>query len=378
MFDFLCLNPDYFGIDISDLSLKIIKLKKKRGLLALSSFGEKSIPKGIVDSGEIKDEESLAKIIKEAVRQTEGEKIKTKYAVCSLPEEKSYLQVIQIPKMQDDEIKNAVRFEAENYIPIPIDGAYMDFQVIKPVCDHLDHLDILIAALPKKIVDPYISVLRKAGTISLAMEIESLSIARALIKGGMNPFPVLIIDVGATRTSFIIFSGYSIRFTSSISTSSKDFTDAIARAMNVGLEEAEDLKRKYGIWGPPKVVLKEKTGDSTFEKEIAGDEKISACTKPILDDLMCKIKNHLDYYHAHFEHEHLPSNVNQVGKILLCGGGANLKGLKEFIMKEIKIKTEVGDPWVNISKCPLEMPFEKSLGFATAFGLAQRKEIYAP
>jgi len=95
MFDFLNLTPEHFGIDISDLSLKIVKLKKKRGSFVFSSFGERDIPKGVISSGEIKDEAILTKLIRDAVKDVNGEKIKTKYVVASLPEEKSYLQVIQ-------------------------------------------------------------------------------------------------------------------------------------------------------------------------------------------------------------------------------------------------------------------------------------------
>lgn len=372
MFDYFNLNPDFFGLDISDLSLKIAKLKKSRGLI-LSSFGEKQIPKGIVESGEIKNEVALVKIIKEGIKGVEGEKLQTKYAACSLPEEKSYLQVIQIPKMQEEEIGNAVRFEAENYIPLPIDDVYLDFQVIKPYIDNSDHLDILISAIPKNIADSYVSVLNRAGILPLAMEVEGLSIARALIKEERAPYPVLLIDCGATMTSFIIFSGSSIRFTSSIPASSDDLTLAIAAAMKTSMEKAEEAKKKYGILGLQKIFLKEKTGDFKFEKEILSDKKFFEIIKPALDDLVEKIKEHINYYQMHFTNGHLPSNARNIEKILLCGGGANLKGFCEFLTKELKIKTELGDPRTNIPKSISSLSFETSLSFSTAIGLALRK-----
>jgi type IV pilus assembly protein PilM len=373
MFNFLNLNPEYFGLDISDLSLKIVNLKKKKGSFKLVSFSEKEIPKGIIDSGEIKDEDSLAKIIKSSLKEIKGEKIKTNYVVCSLPEEKSYLQVIQMPKMKQEEIENAVNFEAENYIPLPIEDVYLGFQTINPFSGKLDHTDVLIGATPKNIVDPYISVLKKSGLKPLALEIESLSIARSVIKDEAVPYPVLLIDLGATRTSFIIFSGYSIRFTSSIPTSSQDITMALAAALKTDLPKAEDIKRKYGIMGQPKVLLKEKTGDFKFEKEIQEDQRFLELVRPVLNDLIWKIKTYIDYYQAHFGNDHLPSNNKNIEKIVLCGGGANLKGLPEFLTRELKIKTEVGSPLVNIPGCCPTLSIEKSLGFSTALGLAMRK-----
>jgi len=361
MLEFLTLKPEVFGLDISDLSLKIIKLKKKRGILGLASFGEAEIKPGIIEEGEIKDEEALAKIIGEAILKVKGEKLKTKYVACSLPEEKAFLQVIQMPKMTDEELKKAVRFEAENYIPLPIEEVYLDFQQVLPLYNHLDHLDVLIAALSKKTVDPYVALLKKAGFIPWVLEIESQAISRALVKNEVSPFPVLLIDLGATRTSFIIFSGYSLKFTSSIpSVSSQKFTEAISRSLKVDLAEAEKLKLKYGI----KADIKNK-GKEIFEALI-----------PALSYLVEKIKTHLSYYQTHVSHEHLSLDGKGVSKIFLCGGGANLQGLSDFLSSELKISVELGNPWINILPEPLkEVPrlsYEKSLSYTTALGLALR------
>lgn len=179
MLDALNLKPEAFGLDISDLSLKIVKLKKKGKFFSLSSFGETEIKPGIISGGEIKDGKALSKMISLALKNVSGEKLKTKYVVASLPEEKSFLQVIQLPRMKEEELKKAVYFEAENYVPLPIDRVYLDSQIVPPLTNHLDHLDVLIAALPKKTVDPYLSSLKEAGLQPIFFEIESQAIARA-------------------------------------------------------------------------------------------------------------------------------------------------------------------------------------------------------
>jgi len=372
MLDFLSLKQEGFGLDISETSFKIAKLKKKRGKFSLVSFGEESIPKGIIEEGEIKDEDALAKIIKDGFKKIRGEKIQTKYTVCSLPEKKSYLKVIKLPKMKEEELKGAVGFEAENYIPLPLEEVYLDFQVIQPLLNHKDHLDVLVVATPKKIVDSYVSSIKKAGFLPKVLEIESFALARALIKDEITHFPVLIIDVGATKTSFLIFSGTSLVFTSSIPISSHNFTEAISKTLKISLEKAEEFKRKYGIKITQKIILKEKTGDTELEKEVIEDKTIFEALIPVLTDLTEQIKIHLDYYQSHFDSEYLPSNFQGVKQILLCGGGTNLKGLNNFLLGKLKIKTEVCDPWVNISKGKPEMSSEQSLIFATALGLALR------
>jgi len=359
MLEFLSLKPEAFGLDISDLSLKIIKLKRGKRFFDLASFGETKIKPGIIKKGEIKDEKALAEIIKDALTKVKGEKLKTKYVVASLPEEKAFLQVIQMPRMPREDLKSAIIYEAENYIPLPIEEVYLDSQIVLPVYNHLDHFDVLIAALSKKTIDPYLSCLKLAGLKPKTLEIESLSIARALIKGELTTSPILLIDIGATRASFIIFSGHSLRFTSSIPVSSGSFTEIISKVLGVDLTEAEKLKIEYGLQ------LREKEGKEIFDALI-----------PALTDLVQQIKRCLIYYQTHAAHEHLPPDGKGVSKIFLCGGGANLKALTDFLTLQLKIPTELGNPWVNILSEPQkgmpELSLEKSLSYTTALGLALR------
>ena len=394
MLESLTLKPESFGLDISDLSLKIIKLKKGRKFFTLSSFGKEEIEPGIIKGGEIKDEKKLAEIIKEAIKKVRGGKLKTNYVVASLPEEKAFLQVIQMPRLPEEDLKSAVIYEAENYIPTPLEEVYLDYQIVPPIYDHLDHLDILIAALPKKTVDPYLSALKLAGFVPKVLEIESMAIARALIKGGATTQPILLIDLGATRTSFIIFSGQSLRFTTSIPVSSTSFTEIISKNLGVTLAEAERLKIKYGLEEKIKINIGD---EKTNIKKERG--KIFEALIPALIDLVQQIKRYLDYYQTHASHEHLPpttfqkNNSNKhkpqkvvgglppdgkgISKILLCGGGANLKGLCQLLSLELKIPVEMGNPWINIligeKKEAAELSFEESLKYTTALGLALRE-----
>lgn len=404
MIEFLSLKPSTFGLDFSDLSLKIVKLKKRRKFLRLASWGETKIKPGIIEEGEIKDENGLIEAIKKGLKEVKGEKLKTKNVIASLPENKAFLQVIQVPKMTQDELKTAVPFEAENYIPLPFEEVYFDFQVVLPVYpvrdyksrikgqreqisngvyNHLDHVDILIAAFPKKTVYPYFYCLKKAGLIPQGLEIESQSISRALIKNGVSSFPVLIIDFGRSRASFIIFSGSSLRFTSSIPISSHELTETIARTLRIDLPEAEKLKLKYGL---PRTIFQDNgLGKQNTQKMVRGLETSRRITKnkkifkaiiPILTNLVGQIKKYIDYYQTHASHEHLPPNGKGIEKVLLCGRGANLLGLTDFLSAELKIPVELGNPWVNILPQSLkevpELPFEESLGYTTALGLALR------
>lgn len=380
--EFLTLKPQAFGLDISDLSLKIAKLERKKGGFALTTFLRKEIAPGILEKGEIKKQKDLIDIIKSSISEVRGEPLKTKHVVVSLPEEKTFLQVIRLPLLKEEEVKEAARFEAENYIPFPINEVYLDSTVVKPVYDHPEYLEVLIVALPKSIVDPYVFCFKEAGLILLALEIESQAIARALVKDQVTISSYLLLDIGATRTGFIVFSGHSIRFTSSIPVSSKEFTWALSKNLKMDLKKAEEFKLKYGLLGPKNVELRGRKEDG-FEKEVTRESDFFEAQIGVLTDFTEQIKKRIDYYQSHASHEHLPPDGKGIEKVLLCGGGANLKGLDKFLSSELKIPVELANPWINIlpassagkpevQKKVSGLPFEQSLSFTTALGLALR------
>lgn len=350
MISFLKLKPTAFGLDISDLSLKVIQLKKKGKFFDLASYGETRMKPGIIEQGDIKDEKALSENIKKAIKDVCGEKIRTRHAVISLPEEKAFLQVIQLPLMKKEEVTKAVYFEAENYIPLPIEKVYLDSQVIS--CDYkTNKLNVLIAAMPKTVIDLYVGALKEAGLKPVALEIESMSISRALVKEKTVCRPLILIDLGENRAGFSIFCEHSLRFTTTHeSVCAKKFTEAIAECLKVSFKEAEALKLKNGI----------------IEGKY-GKKKIDIFT-PILNELVDLTERYINYCEKQYN--------QKIEKIVLCGGGANLKGLDSFLGKYFQIPVELGNSWVNIintqTKKANPLPPEESLRYTTALGLALR------
>jgi len=141
MFTGLILHSPAFGLDISDLSLKIVYLKTQGKGFQLQSFGNFPITPGVIERGEIKQKDALVTTIKNAVKSF-GNKMLIRQVIASLPDEQAFLQVIQIPHMKPAELQHAVRFEAENHVPHAIEKVYLDFHVVKPFHNHLDHIDV--------------------------------------------------------------------------------------------------------------------------------------------------------------------------------------------------------------------------------------------
>jgi type IV pilus assembly protein PilM len=376
------LNPSAFGIDLSDRSIKIIQFKKKGEKLSNFLYGNEEIPAGLIEDGEIKDFKKIAELIKKIKSKTKPASIKTDYAVCSLPESKCFFREIDFPEMTLEEVSEAIKWETEQQIPLSWEEIYLDWHVLnekkslkkieeKSTKDNLINskkesnlvnaeeikkkTKVFLTAAPRKLVDSYVEVLKQAGLKPIAMEIESAAIVRTLVNKNKNKYDsaVLIIDFGETRTNFIIFKPPLIRFSRSISFSGAFLTNKISKELKIKYSEAEKLKRKWGM------------------DEEKGGGALAKCIEPALVDLSEKIQKSLNYYSEHFS-KNFPEN--EVKKIILCGGGANLKGLDSWLASKIKKEVEKNDPWSNVSSLFLnkKLSFPKDSCYATAIGLALR------
>ncbi len=348
------IEPEAFGLDISDESFKFVSLSRARRGLTLSAFGRAELSKGLIVNGEIQNENEVAKLLKAGLARPQEGMISSRFVVCSLPEEHSFTRVIQLPKMRAEELKEAVRWEVEQNIPLKIDEVYYDWQMVE-TAPAVPHQDILISAAPRRLVDGYVAVLTKCGLLVKSMEVESVAVARALVKDLRADGPILLVDLGATRTSFIIFSGGALQFTSSIPLAGNRMIEIIAKNLSINMEAAKKLFYEVGL-----------------DKNQEGG-KIYDALEPTVRDLAEQIRNYISFYESHSVHEHKQGQVS-VKKVLLAGGVSNLTGLNMHIALSLGIPVETGNPWANILKEPLrEVPglsYRKSLSYTTALGLA--------
>jgi type IV pilus assembly protein PilM len=347
-------KPQSFGLDLSDLSIKIALLKKTGEHIELASFGRQDVPENVIEGGVIKKEADLISLIRKTVEDVKGQKINTKFCIVSLPETDSYIRVVQLPRIKKEEIPEAIKWELEANIPVPLDELYFDWQEILRPSSKDSHLDILIGALPKTLVDPYLSVIKKADLNPLAFEIESVATARALIKDEISADATMIIDLGAKKTTLVIYADNTVLFTTGLPVSNNELTSDIAKLLRVDKQKAWDLKVNVGL-------------DESQE-----NDKVYRAMEPRLLELVAEINKYIEYYQV----SKLGHAKQNIGKILLCGGGANLKGLPAFLSARLKIGVSIGNPWVNIlDPSAEELPqitFDDSLSYATALGLALR------
>ncbi len=353
MFSFLSSKKiKAFGLDISDSSIKVMQLVYAHGRLASIPFTDSPLSEQVVNNHMIISEDRLADNILRAIAA--ARKIDTKFVVCSVPEAKSFVRTLTIPKMAESEIGTALPFELEQDIPVPVDQVYLDWQIIK---DGGDKLEVLAHATPKDYIDALVSSLRKAKLVPVAMELESQATARALISRDLATKSVLIVDPATKLTSFIIVDNGIIQYTSSIPIAGNAFTESISRNLGVTAPQAEKMKQELGL-----------TGDKGLE--------VRKAILPILDNLVDEIKNVIRFFE---EHE---TTHKSIDTILLCGGSAKLTGIAEYISDRLNLgsvrsaaKVILADPWANVAvdpKIPVPLDRLSALGYTTVIGLALR------
>ena len=347
------IEPAIFGLEVSDTSIKVLELGSDGQKSFIRSFNNLDIPSGIVEEGRIIRKEKLALLIRQAVNTARPKKIKTRKVVCSLPESKVFLRIVSIPKMKEVEAKEAVKWEMEANIPLAIDQVYYDWQFLEISGDGKQ--EVLTVAVAKEVVDDFISVLEMADLEPYGFEAETTANIRSIIPSteGQNPQSSLIIDLGSKKTSFIIQRSGVPYFTSSIPFSSLGIDDVIAKTLNLNGNEAKRAKVDQGIMN-------------------AERNPIAASLEPMLQNLSSEIEKTLDFSSA------LSYDSGLIENIILCGGGANLKGLPEYLSKKLNKNVSVGDPRINLNlrgkKHSLNQ--EQAVRYATVIGLAIRAMRY--
>lgn len=342
----------FIGVDLSDVSVKVLELEKNGKILKVRSFSESSVSGGAIDNCVVIKKNEVADAIKRALNKASPKKISSKKTILSLSESKAFLRVVNIPKMRKEEAGEAIKWEIEASIPLSIDQVYYDWQFIEGKVEG-DKQSVLTVAVSREISDKLIAAVELAGLEVYAIEIESVASVRSLVhdeeKGA-----TLIVDLGAKRTSFIIAKGSIPLFTSSIPFSSESLTDAIVKYLNVTYQEAEEIKIQKGI------------------SNLDEDSMIFSALQPSLSNLVSELEKTIDFY------VNMDGGDEKIEKIILCGGGSNLKGIIPYISKSLSMEVEQGDPWTNLNMGQSLPPIsrEKSSSYATVVGLAMREIDY--
>jgi len=342
-----------YGVDINNKDMKILQIAQKNGKHRITGWAKKSLPPGVIEEFQVKDRDKFVEILKNALEMDTARKIKGSAVALSVPEDKIFLRILDVPAMKEKEIPEAIRWGVEENIPIPIDEVYYDWQVVEKGDKNMK---VLIAASPKKIIESLIDSFEYAGFHASILEADSMATGRSLLAKDERD-PVLVVDIGIEGTGYFIYhNGYPV-FSSSGSVSGQMFTDAVAKYYELEWGKAEHYKTRVGL------------GSNRKERE-----ESLRLYNPLLSTLIQEIEKTIIFYN-----DNLNNNSNQkINKIIMCGGGSNLRGIVSYLAIHLKTKVIQGNPWQNVvleKKIP-PVSKEEAQSYITVIGLALKSCNY--
>lgn len=341
-----------FGLDIGYTSVRAVQLEKRGKLVHLASYGESPLDKDVFSKDKI-NVPALSIAIKHVIESNKIRPINSKQVVCALPESDIFTKILQLPKMTDDELEEVIKLEIDKIVPFSISELYLDWERVKTGNEKSNEKDnILVVAAPQKLIHSYLEAIKKAGLVVIALDIEPAAVCRALIKGteGKNE-AILVVDIGADTTSITIYDFESIQLTGSTHVAGNSLTESLGKYLNLDFDKTEAIKREL----------------INSNKDL-NPKLFNNALKPVLSQLGQEISRSMTYY------TNFAKNSHPVSEILFCGGNAHIPGLTEFFEKTFNIKTEIGNPWTNVTAYPLKaIPKLKASLYTTAIGLALRE-----
>jgi type IV pilus assembly protein PilM len=335
-----------FGFDVGHSSLKVMQLEVTSKQPHLVGYGSVSFDPAAITDGVIHDFESVAKSSLELFQHHLVGDVTTKRVIITIPTYRTFSRSLTLPKLSPKEMREAVNLEIEQYLPMPIDDMYLNYDIVG---ENKDGLELFAIAVPKKIVDSQLELMRILGLEVVGVEATIGATGRLFSLDPQSDIPTVLIDFGSLSADITIFDKKMV-VTGTVPGGGEVFSEYIQKALGVTAAEAKLIKIKYGL------------GKSKKQREI------TVALEPVLDQLVREIKRMIRYYDQHIDGEH---PINQV---VTFGGGANMPGLTDYLTDHLRLAVRTSDPWEYCNYRGLKAPprADKSM-FATAMGLGLAK-----
>lgn len=338
------------GIDISDLSIKVVQLSNKTPRRLLSYCSE-ILPEGAIDNGVIVQKKVVQQYVHKALTQCRISPRDSDILVASIPETQSFLRVIEIPEMDEDEVSEAIRWEVSQHIPFGLENVYIDWQQIADKTHKASpgRQEVQVGAAQRKVVDSLYETLSPLNMDIAAFELESQAIVRALISDELQSKQgLLVVDLGASATNVMVHDHGALRFTATL----QKGVSSVAK--NLASNDRETVQKRL---------------DALKQEDM---QRLSDQLIPSMEELAVEVKSIVEFYNS-IDAQH------EVKEIILTGGGSNMPSLDKAFLKYFdNVHVQRGNPWVNILEgkdMRPPMDIKESVRYSTALGLALREVI---
>ena len=344
-------NKSVLGLDIGSSSLKVVQLRRERGIAVLETYGELSL--GPYAGGEMGQATNLpadkiAENLKDLLREAN---VTTTDAGVSIPFSRSLLTLVELPRAKTpEEQKTIVELEARKYIPVPFAEVQLDWFVVPdPISEGKEpsqKVRVLIVAVHNDELTLLQNVVAGAGLTTNFYEIEIFSTIRSVVDEPVKP--VMVLDIGASATKVYVVEHGVVALSHNIPQGGQDVTRTISSAQGFTIAKAEAVKKEHGF---------------ISEGAVYDRQTIELVFAHIFEEA----KRVLTQYEA--------VRSTKVSGIVLTGGGGVTKQLGDYAKKFFGMEVHIADPFARAQAPAFMRPVLAEIGpeFAVAVGLALRK-----
>lgn len=347
-------KPAAIGVEIGTSAIKVVDLRTGSPP-SLQNAVMCSTPIGSMHEGLVIEPQAVATELKNLLQE---HNIKAHHAVTAVPNQSAVTRNIMVPKMDLKDLKDSIPWEAERYIPYPIDEVSLDFDLLDDPETIPDdgQMEVIIAAAPSEAVARQVEVLRLAGLEPTIIDIKSFATLRALrgnLLGehltkstltGSNYTEAgevaLVMEIGASSSMINLVRGDRVLITRNVNVSADDFTTALQKSFDLDFAAAEDVKLGYATATTP-TEDEEDLLNFDMSREQYSPARVFEVVRPVLGDLITEIRRSLEFYRVQ-------NGDVVIDRTFLAGGGAKMRGLAAAISDALGFQVEVASPWLTV------------------------------
>jgi len=237
------------GLDIGTSGVRAAELSFGKGQVTLEKFGQVALPEGAVRDGEVVYPDAVADAVKQLWAHT---KFSSKKVVIGVANQKVIVRQVDLPWMPPADMKSTLPFQVQDFVPMPVDQAVLDFHPIEELTGDDGNRVVrgLLVAASREMINGSLDAVQKAGLSPVMVDLTPFAVIRALSDGdhlGMGAPVEALIDIGARVTNIVVHQGGVPRFVRILLMGGQDVTDAVAERMGVPQQQAEAMKQQLGL-----------------------------------------------------------------------------------------------------------------------------------
>jgi len=320
---FTAKTPALIGVDISSTAVKLLQLGQVGGRYRVEHYAVEPLPPNAVVEKNIVEVEAVGEALRRALNRSGA---KTRSAAAAVAGSAVITKIIPMPAdLSEDDMEAQIQVEANQYIPYPIEEVSLDFEVVGPVKDNPDMVNVLLAASRTENVDLRVAALDLGGLSARVMDVEAFAMENAyrLITDQLSVSKdavVAVVDVGATMTTLIVLRNQRTIYSREQVFGGKQLTDEVMRRYGLSYEEAGLAKRQGGL-------------PESYEVEVL---------EPFKEAMVQQISRLLQFFFA-------GSEYSRVDQVVLAGGCASIAGVSDLIEEQLGVPCVVANPLSNMA-----------------------------